>query len=82
MSKRVILFVGLVACVGSPSQADRPFGRYLQNLLPAPRTATAQPIPLHILKSPQAMTERFGESILIREPKKPSSTSKFVTQPD
>lgn len=79
MSKRVVLLFTLVASVAPQSDAGNPL-----DLLRGKRRAVrrSNPIPAHVLRSDEKMTEMFGPSVLIREPEATTETSKFVTQPD
>jgi hypothetical protein len=82
MSKRVIIFIGLVALIVSQSDAGNPFDLLLGNKRMATQARRAKPIPAHILRSAEKMTEWFGPSVLIREPAAKTKNSKFVTQPE
>jgi hypothetical protein len=79
MSKRVILLIALVTLVAGQSVAINPLDRFR---IKKPMVRRGNPIPAHILRSPEKMTQCYGPSVLIRQPAATTHKSKFVTQPD
>ena len=82
MSKRIVIFIGLVMFAVTSSDAGNPLSRLFERRRPATPTRKTNPIPSRILNSPEAMTKLFGANILIRPTGAESKDSRFVRQPE
>ena len=94
MSKRILSIVALTAFIASQCTAAGLFNLRRKTK----RSPSPNKIPLSVLRSPEKMTERFGPSVLVREPgeateviefteatdatKESRKSREFVTQPD